>query len=296
MIERGEDIPTGSSYTRMLSRTAALIPPLLDGLGPMRARKTPLEIYEHILATDREMRSNVAKIPEFLLRDTSSGTENDLPWLPLARRTLAISAAEKIIMIHRPILFYSFQSTAFSKTRSTCVAAAMTILREHDQAISENAVSIWTHSAFCVTAALVLGLELMHRTDHTDDIARSYRQMMTRAAERLRNRRLDAIANRGSLLIDTVLAAEEDLVVRLMRASRAGGSVESQQREVINEMIQSHEIMAKFLASTPLDIGPSPVDQASPLNHALPSSGLDQSPDFDAWFNEVFVAIHNPLL
>ncbi len=304
MVHRHHDVATGSSYVRMLARTAALIPPLLDGLGPMGARKPIPQIHDHILACDRAMRANVQKIPEFLLRDTATGgaagaAGSSLPWLPLARRTLAISAAEKIIMIHRPLLYHSFQSPALVATRTTCVAAATTILREHEQATAEKAISIWTHSAFSVTAAVVLGLELFHRTDHTDDAAQSHRQMLVRAAGRLRNRRCDEIAKRGALLIDTILAAEEDLVLKMMRTSGSGGSVEARQREAINEMIGSHEIMARFLALTPQDHHPEVphLEQQYPASdYSFDSISLEPGEDFDTWFNGVFAPVYNPLL
>ncbi|ERS97611.1 hypothetical protein HMPREF1624_05782 [Sporothrix schenckii ATCC 58251] len=253
MVARPGREPTNSSYVRMLGRTASLIPPLLDGLGPMGARKPPAEAYQHILACDRVMRANVAQIPEFLLRDDAAPAATKTPWLALARRTLAISAAEKIIMIHRPVLYDSFQGgPAFRHTRTTCVAAATTILREHEQALAEQTLSIWTHSAFCVTAAVVLGLELFHRTDHTDDTAHAYRQTLARAADRLRHRRCDAMAKRGAVLIDTLLAAEEDLVLRLMRTARSGdASTAHHQAAIINDMLGRHEIMARFLARAP---------------------------------------------
>ena len=295
MIERDPSIATNSSYVRMLGRTASLIPPLLDGLGPMDHRKPPLEAYKHILACDRMMRANVAKIPEYLLRDDGPAAAKNVavPWLPLARRTLAISAAEKIIMIHRPVLFDSFQqqnASVFKQTRTTCVAAAFTILREHEQAIAEQSVSIWTHSAFCITAAVVLGLELFHRTDHTDDTAHTHRQMMTRAADRLRVRRCDAIAKRGALLIDTMLAAEEDLVVRMMRAVRTrkkgDATTEAHQQTIINEIIGSHEIMERFMAIAPPKVdGPAgpvsaPAVDVSPRAHlaAIALAGVPQQP------------------
>ncbi|KAJ9156228.1 C6 zinc finger domain containing protein [Pleurostoma richardsiae] len=296
MIERDSEVATNSSYVIMLARSAAQIPPLLDGLGPMGARKPIREIYDHVLYCDKEMRASVQRIPVFLLRGTDPGSGNALPWLPLARRTLAISAAEKIIMIHRPVLFHSFQSPAFSKTRTTCVAAAITILREHEQATAENALSIWTHSAFCVTGAVVLGLELFHRTDHTDDTAHRYRQMMISAAERLRKRRCDAIAQRGAILIDTMLAAEEDLVLRLMRTSRQGGSVESRQRQVINDMIGSHEILTKFLASNTEKVGSSPAEQHVSLDDIQATMEMYTTPDFDSWFNEVFAPTSDPFI
>ncbi|KAL1887495.1 hypothetical protein Sste5346_010194 [Sporothrix stenoceras] len=336
MVARSSSVPTNSSYVRMLGRTASLIPPLLDGLGAMGARKPPAEAYQHILACDRVMRANVAQIPEFLLRDDASSTSN-VPWLALARRTLAISAAEKIIMIHRPVLFDSFQGgPAFRHTRTTCVAAATTILREHEQALAEQTLSIWTHSAFCVTAAVVLGLELFHRTDHTDDTAHNYRQTLARAADRLRHRRADAMAKRGAVLIDTLLAAEEDLVLRMMRTTRSGDSTENHQKAIINDMLGRHEIMARFLArappkadgsvgtgsagSTPVAIGSQTMDMSpqaqlpvlqnavvqngnnntnrdhNGMNALLTTMDMDTSQDFESWFNNVFAPVYDPLL
>ncbi|CAK7229803.1 hypothetical protein SCUCBS95973_007351 [Sporothrix curviconia] len=339
MVARPAEVPTNSSYVRMLGRTASLIPPLLDGLGAMGARKPLAEAYQHILACDRVMRANVAQIPAFLLRDddaapSSSSASAPVPWIALARRTLAISAAEKIIMIHRPALFDSFQGgPAFRHTRTTCVAAATTILREHEQALAEQALSIWTHSAFCVTAAVVLGLELFHRTDHTDATAHGYRQTLARAAERLRHRRADAMAKRGAVLIDTLLAAEEDLVLRLMRAARSGdSSAETHQKAIINDMLGRHEIMARFLARAPpkadgsvgagttgsagsAESTPIAVMDVSPqqlplytnsavhggdhdgLNTFLTSMDMEHtSQDFESWFNNVFAPVYDPLL
>ncbi|CAK7235490.1 hypothetical protein SBRCBS47491_009310 [Sporothrix bragantina] len=353
MVDRDPAVPTNSSYVRMLGRTATLIPPLLDGLGAMGARKSPAEAYQHILACDRVMRANVSQIPEFLLRDDDSSrssisnSNSSIKWLPLARRTLAISAAEKIIMIHRPVLLDAFQSggEAYSLTRTTCVAAATTILREHEQTMAEQSLSIWTHSAFCVTGAVILGLELFHRADHTDDTAHTYRQMMARAADRLRTRRCDAMAKRGALLIDTLLAAEEDLVLRMMRTARTAratgadevsgrSTAETHQQAIINEMIGSHEIMARFLAiappktdktatggggsssSTPVAVvadGLSPPLQLPSLQEnigltngaeaannsstsaLLASMDMDTGQDFESWFNNVFAPVYDPL-
>jgi hypothetical protein len=252
-------------------------------------------MYSHILACDREMRESIKHVPGFLLRD-NHGVGTALPWLSLARRTLAISAAEKIIMIHRPVLFYSFQSPAFSRTRETCVSAATTILREHEQTTEGNFLSIWTHSAFCLTAAVVLGLELLHRADHTDSTANRYRQMVLSAAERLRNRRCDAIAQRGAILIDTMLAAEEDLVLRLMRMLPHVGSGASRQRQVINEMIGSQEIISKFLASNPDTFGTPPAMQNITIDEMHPALELYPTADFDSWYNEVFAPTTGPTI
>ncbi|EFX06239.1 hypothetical protein CMQ_6560 [Grosmannia clavigera kw1407] len=318
------DVATNSSYVCVLACMASLIPPFLDGLGPMSARKTPAEMYDHIQACDRAMRVHIANIPEFLLRKEGGATATatcpaSLPWIPLARHTLAISAAEMIIMIHRPVLFESLQSAAFRPTRAICVSAAVTILREHEQVIAAGVVSIWTHSAFCVTGAVVLGLELFHRTDHSDDTAHAYRQMLARASNRLHSRRCDAIARRGALLIDTLLTAEEDLVLRMMRTARrqTDAAAEDHQRAIINDMIGSHEIMARFLAGSltkssatavasvnisprvtiaSLTNGPSTEITISGSNNALPSLDYDAAHDFDLWFKEVFAPVYDPIV
>lgn len=47
-------------------------------------------------------------------------------------------------MIHRPFLTRSFYSPQYVYTRNTCVAAATTLLREHEKIIASDTLSIWT--------------------------------------------------------------------------------------------------------------------------------------------------------
>jgi len=295
LVEQSDDIATSSSYVRIVAREAMLMTPILDGLGPLTSRKPLPAIYEHILKCDQDMRLLVQQIPSFLLRDVELQEPEaslTVPWIHTARRTLAISAADKIIMMHRPVLFYAFMNPAFSKTRETCTAAAKTILREHEQAATDGTLSIWTQSAFCITAAMVLGLDLLHRVTHTDDQASEHRHQLARAADRLRARRCDVLAAKAARLIDVFLAVEEDLVIRVMR--KRGGNIEGAQREAISDMIQSQEILARFLDfGTDLHVldtvGPSP---ASMDSFDLAFNPTDATEDFEAWFQTVFAPIY----
>lgn len=261
MLDQDAQIPTINSYIRTLARIASLIPPMLDGLGPARARHSLADIANHVALSDKAFRSVVQTIPMFLLREVPPVLDHVfLPWLPVARRSLAITAADKIIMIHRPILYQSFQVPAFFRTRVTCVAAAMTILQQHEAVTEEVTITLWTHSAFYVTAAMVLGLELLFREDHADDEARRLRSSLSRTAQRLKSRRCDLIAERGVALIDTVLTIEEEVVIRVMRLSLHGTSIRNTQLDVVNEMIRNNEIVTKFLALRPGTAGMEIID------------------------------------
>lgn len=86
---------TISTYTRVLISIAKLMPDLVNGLGPLRDRKDLLEQYQHILRMDLKMRQVVSAIPGFLLRQDLM-LESQVPWLGIARQSLAITAAEKV--------------------------------------------------------------------------------------------------------------------------------------------------------------------------------------------------------
>jgi len=121
---------------------------------------------------------------------------------------------------------HSFRLPELSRTRTTCVVAAHTILHHHEKTqVSGSSgdamltTPIWTHSAFCFTAATIIGLDLLYREDHIDDEAQRLRLMVGKAAERLRQRQCEVITHSGAALIDVILATEEELVLRLMQAS-----------------------------------------------------------------------------
>lgn len=114
----------------------------------------------------------------------------------------------QIIMIHRPFLFRAFQSPTYIYTRRTCVAAAMTILREHSEIHLADDLSIWTHSAFCITAAVILCFEVSYRLSTESGDVEALREAIQGARNRLVSRRNDVLASRGVTLID-VISLEE---------------------------------------------------------------------------------------
>lgn len=77
-------------------KVARLVPRLFDELGPLWHRKPVREQYRDVIAGDRDMRGLVGDIPSFLLREQRAGQMVDKPWLDMARRSLAITAAEKV--------------------------------------------------------------------------------------------------------------------------------------------------------------------------------------------------------
>ncbi|KAL3421608.1 serine carboxypeptidase [Phlyctema vagabunda] len=212
MKERKDSIPTISSYMRVLGRMATLIPPLLDHEGSLNGSMPRHEQYQYVIKMDHRMRELVSSIPAFLFGNYSVDEVEWLPFLDIARHSLAITAAAKIIMVHRPFLLESFQNQKYAYTRRTCVSAAMTILREHQHITESDQISIWTHTAFCVTGAMVLGLELLYSQEEEQDqdgaiterMSR-YRSLLIAAQKRLDDRQGDIMAQRGARLIDTIL-------------------------------------------------------------------------------------------
>ncbi|KAI2732355.1 transcriptional regulator family: Fungal Specific TF [Penicillium roqueforti] len=283
--------PTISTYIRVLVTLAELMPGLVDGLGPMKSRKPMREQYEHILHIDQKMRAIVKAIPSFLLRADKT-KEAQIPWLAIARRSLAITAAEKIIMIHRPFLFRSFNDQTYTYSRRTCVAAAMTILREHEVIVREGDISIWTHTAFAITAAVIMCFEVNATAENQATIAQSHKDAIVAARTRLANRSNDVLAQRGVALIDAIFTADA--------ASGPG---------LGNKTIDFDQILAKFSTFTRMNLGPdSPNTSVSRFSNSGPQDVIgahfnEMQPawdtaediDFDAWFNGTFHTLHDPL-
>lgn len=262
-------------------------------------------------------------------RETEPGNHRRRQGMPVANEHspctdgVRADGATQIIMIHRPFLFQSFQSRSFTHTRSTCVAAAITILREHDKIVLEDDVSIWTHSAFCVTAIIVLCLEMLycrhaaHETDEpqiptdasdhrtgsdTGAKERLYEELVRSARERLAARQDDVLAKRGVRLADLILSEAEtrqavDVTAGQPRRSRPGVSPAN--------VVNFGRIMARYVQQENLargsSIGASEPDHFS-FGGLIPGSSpgeeglagffpgaLDTSvQSFDVWFNEIF--------
>lgn len=281
------ETPTISSYVRVLVDLAALMPGLVDGLGPMHRRKSYREQYEHILRVDQKMRAIVKAIPPFMLRPDPI-KEAQIPWLTIARRSLAITAAEKIIMIHRLFLFRSFHDPTYVHSRRTCVAAAMTILREHETIVEDDDLSIWTHTAFAITAAVILCFEVNTVMETPD--RRSvpmYRTAVLAARDRLSSRNGDVLAQRGVALINAIFIAEQ-----------SGASAPDMNRLKpidFNRVFTNFSTLSKASAiPSPDEMTPGKLSTGTPENIDAPDVGdmqlawNQEEIDFDLWFNGIF--------
>ncbi len=113
--------------------------------------------YEQVLRFDRQMRDLVtSQLPPCL--SSQSTIDSDWPcWVPLAQRSLTITSAHKIIMIHRSFVGLSFTDRRFDFTRRTCLAAAKTIINELKQELPDGSPFLWTMQAFGVAAAVSTG-------------------------------------------------------------------------------------------------------------------------------------------
>ncbi|KAK2752072.1 alpha-ketoglutarate dependent xanthine dioxygenase [Colletotrichum kahawae] len=278
LVDAPETTLTVSTYTRVLGGIAQLMPELADGMGPLRAQMPAREQYAHVLRMDQKMREQVQSIPRFLLQKDEL-LEGKCAWLGVARQSLAITAAEKIVMIHRSFLFLSFQSDSYVHTRRTCVAAAVTILREHKSIVESGEVSLWTHVAFSITAAIILSFEVIcDQSNERDTRQEGYLDAIRDAREHLLGRTTnDVLAHRGVVLIDAIF-------------SEVGGLESFSDRTLAArpEAINFEEIAARFktdwfiLDSTAASLG----QFDTPEEHFAMSA--NPSEDFDEWFQQIF--------
>jgi len=160
MLPLPRSTPTITSYCNYLYDIASLIPQLQDAMNNCNTLYTK---YEQVILHDEKMRKlATAYMPTFF--SNTSPVASDWPaYVPWARRSLAICAAHKIIMIHRKFLGLSFSNSAFAFTRRTCIAASKTILKEARAASDDNGPVLWIDQAFVVAAGIILCLDAFHR-------------------------------------------------------------------------------------------------------------------------------------
>ncbi|PSN64327.1 hypothetical protein BS50DRAFT_556749 [Corynespora cassiicola Philippines] len=200
MVPLPSNTPTITSYCRFLREIAAIMPQLQDGL---MSCNTPYTRYEQVLTWDARMRSlAIRERPVFLTNVPLD--ESWPPWIPWARRALAISSSHKIIMIHRSFLSDSFTNSAFAFTRRTCLAASKTIIKEYKRVVEEDGPILWIYQAFAVAASIILLLDVLHR-DPSEAECTEHRQLAEGVLHILRTCRNSMIATRGVKLLNALL-------------------------------------------------------------------------------------------
>jgi hypothetical protein len=199
MVQLPESEPTITSYCRLLTRIASIMPQLQDDLTSCN---TPFTKYEQVIKWDKQMRMLSTERPSFLQR---SPIDPSWPcYITWARRSLAITSAHKIIMIHRSFLSDSFTNPAFSFTRRTCLAASKTIIKEYKLAIDDDEPTLWIHQAFSVAASIILILDVLHR-DPAENEYIEHKRLVEGTVDNLRQCQNSMIATRGAELLSALL-------------------------------------------------------------------------------------------
>ena len=140
MASLPESFPTYISYGNYVYNVAKLIAE--HHIATVRS-STPFTKYEQVMEFDARMRNLARKEMPKYFHVTAPIDPSWPEFIPWARRSLTISFAHKIIMIHRAFIRQSFANPAFQKTRVTCIAAAKTILKEAKQEQEEDGPIIW---------------------------------------------------------------------------------------------------------------------------------------------------------
>ncbi|RJE21822.1 hypothetical protein PHISCL_05841 [Aspergillus sclerotialis] len=213
--------PTVTSYSRVFYDIAALMPALQDDCNSCNTLYTR---YEEVLKYDRCLQNIASQNLPYYLENVPL----DPAWpcyVPWARRSLAISFAHKVIMIHRKFLSLSFVNPMFEFTRKTCVAASKTIIKEQKETTCDGGPLLWIHQAFSVTASvsdsslkqeqqrrdlcekIILCLDMFHRLP-TDPQVSEHRRLVEDGVEILLHCEMDVIARRGVSLLTAMLDAE----------------------------------------------------------------------------------------
>ncbi|USP77320.1 hypothetical protein yc1106_04594 [Curvularia clavata] len=200
MIPQPLSTPTQASYCNYRYDIAALMPQLLDDMADCNTLFTK---YEKVLHYDEKMRKlATACMPTFL--STNAPVCNEWPkYVAWARRSLAICASHKIIMIHRKFLGLSFTNSAFTFTRRTCIAASKTILKEALSANDEQGPILWIEQAFSIAAGIILSLDALHRTGEEKEV-REHTKLVADTIDYLQRFKDSKIASRGIQLLSAL--------------------------------------------------------------------------------------------
>ncbi|KKF92296.1 hypothetical protein CFO_g5340 [Ceratocystis platani] len=153
------------------------------------------------------MRKLMAELPAFLRPETPFDPSWPV-WIAWARSTLTISAADKIIMIHRSFLIKSFQDPqTYDFTRRTCVSAALTILNEFHRVKNNDVVRLWIIPTFTVSAAIVIGLDISYRMKNKEAYEAKHLELLNATIDTLKMTLMDydVTVRQGVTLLENLL-------------------------------------------------------------------------------------------
>lgn len=144
-------------------------------------------------------------------------------------------------MIHRSFLIKSFREPLYAYTRITCLSAALTILKEYEKIKSSDVTSIWVVPAFTVGAAIVVMLDLLHKSE-LDASDQARRELVEDTVAGLEDDRHNFMAMRGVKLIRALLKEERRLRAAQVHQYRCHGEFRSgSQRPSQHELHELNE-------------------------------------------------------
>lgn len=149
----------------------------------------------------------------------------------------------------------------------------MTILREHELANQDDeCMPLWVHSAFAVTAVVVLCLNMTHADGNVVQNIHNLetqRQLIQKARDRLTRQKADSLARRGVYLIDVLLNQSHTSSGTSQAFTLNLDSILSS----FFELEEQNQTRDRYTERPELDLQPD-----------LPK----ETPDFDQWFSAVF--------
>jgi len=149
----------------------------------------------------------------------------------------------------------------------------MTILREHELALQDDScLPLWVHSAFAVTAVVVLCLNMSHADGNvvqSSSNLETQRSLIQKARDRLAMQKADSLARRGVYLIDVLLNGSHV-------ALGTSQALELNLDDILSSFFElERQDQTRGRDTERLELG---------LQPDLP----DETPDFDQWFSAVF--------
>ncbi|KAJ5296338.1 uncharacterized protein N7443_007231 [Penicillium atrosanguineum] len=199
--------PTYVSYGNYLYEIAKL---MISHHEAMLRATTQLMMYESVMEYDSRIRTlAINEIPRYF--HVVEPIDPAWPqWIVWARRSLTICFAHKVIMIHRAFIRQSFTNPAYSFTRTTCLAASATILKEAKQTKDLDGPIIWVDKAFCIVAGIIFCLDIFHRSGFEAEF-QTHRELVIDCITLLQKSETSAIAARGATLLSALISARDRL-------------------------------------------------------------------------------------
>lgn len=200
--------PALVSFSKCAKEIAAIMPEHHDSL---LTATTLYQKYEQVLHYDARLKALATEgLPTYFSHNTPI-----MPywpgWVSWARRSLRITVAHKIIMIHRAFLGRSFSDATFGYTRRASLEAATIIIQEVSHFFDQGTgPAIWVDQAHMVAAGITLSLDTFHR-QAADPKLEEHRQLVELAITMLGRFNTSMIAIRGVRLLSSLLTEQTRL-------------------------------------------------------------------------------------